>query len=44
MWRSATDERGRSRAAAMWIVPFVGVAFFAAVYTVGVGFGALRSS
>jgi hypothetical protein len=44
IWRSATDERGRSCAAAMWIVPFVGVAFFAAVYTIGVGFGALRSS
>lgn len=44
MWRSATDERSRTRAAAMWIVPFVGVAFLAAVYTIGMSFGVLRSS
>lgn len=44
VWRSATDERGRTRAAAMWIVPFLGIALFAAVYTIWVGFGALRSS
>lgn len=25
-WRSATDERGRSLAAALWTVPFIGIA------------------
>lgn len=44
LWRSATDQRSRTRAAAMWIVPFLGIAFFAAFYTIGLGFSALRSS
>jgi hypothetical protein len=44
VWRSATDERGRTRAAAMWIVPFLGIAVFAAACTIGAGFSALRSS
>jgi hypothetical protein len=34
-WRSATDERSRSLAAALWIVPFIGVAFFASIFAMG---------
>ncbi|OBB02246.1 hypothetical protein A5662_12570 [Mycobacteriaceae bacterium 1482268.1] len=34
-WRSATDERNRSLAAALWIVPFIGVAFVIAVVAMG---------
>ncbi|HKV21808.1 MAG TPA: hypothetical protein VJR50_22470 [Mycobacterium sp.] len=37
LWRR---EEKRTLAAALWIVPFVGVAFLAAVYTVG-GIGRL---
>ncbi len=35
LWRSATGERGRTLAAALWIVPFVGVAFLIAMFVVG---------
>jgi hypothetical protein len=34
-WRSATGERGRTLAAALWVVPFIGVAFFATIVVVG---------
>ena len=34
-WRSATNERGRTLAAALWVVPFIGVAFFATIVVVG---------
>lgn len=43
LWRSATGERGRTLAAAFWIVPFVGVAFLIAMFVVGVP-GELRGS
>lgn len=35
LWRSATGERSRTLAAALWIVPFIGVAFFATIFVVG---------
>ncbi|MDX1884713.1 hypothetical protein [Mycolicibacterium sp. 120270] len=41
LWRR---EAKRTLAAALWIVPFVGVAFLAAMLTIGMGFGALRGS
>ncbi len=44
LWRSAPDGRGRTRAASLWIVPFLGIAFFAAMLTIGIGYGALRGS
>lgn len=34
-WRSATGERDRTLAAALWVVPFIGVAFFATIMVVG---------
>ena len=43
LWRSSADERGRSLAAALWIVPFIGVAFFTAIFAVG-GAGELLGS
>ncbi len=35
LWRRSSDERGKSLAAALWIVPFIGVAFFASIFTIG---------
>ena len=34
LWRSG-GERGRTLAAALWIVPFIGVAFFAMILVIG---------
>jgi hypothetical protein len=44
LWRSSSDEKARTRAAALWVVPFLGIAFLAAAFTFGVGYDALRSS
>ena len=41
LWRSATGKRGRTLAAALWIVPFLGVAFVAAVETISTGLKAV---
>jgi hypothetical protein len=35
LWRSGTGERGRTLAAALWVVPLIGVAFFATIVAVG---------
>jgi len=35
VWRSTGSERGRTLAAALWIVPFVGIAFFATIFVIG---------
>lgn len=41
LWRSAKGDRGRTLAAALWIVPFLGVAFVAAVMTLSTGLRAV---
>lgn len=41
LWRRSSDERGKSLAAALWIVPFIGVAFFASIFTIGAAGGEL---
>jgi hypothetical protein len=35
LWRRSSDERGKSLAAALWIVPFIGAAFFASIFAIG---------
>lgn len=34
-WRSATGERGRTLAVALWTVPFIGLAFLATIFVAG---------
>jgi hypothetical protein len=35
VWRSAVSENSRTLAAALWIVPFIGIAFFATIFVIG---------